>query len=216
MTGIHPPCNLIPGDRAKYADRGSGASISQYSCLTPLCTYERCLPPFLFHRLTSFLLPYLCKRNSKIARVNGLQVQKDKTHQPISLNFLCCLTSRLLFFPIFVFQNTLLVLGRLALKQFRWPCQKQPFTNNTTLIFGRTASGDPGRSFLCHSGLKPSSLSKYARRTSGEVCFPLILAMISERLALLKTSATELFPVTRMSGGMKDARGVREELPPHS
>jgi hypothetical protein len=34
MTGIHSPYNVIPGDRAKYADRRSGASISPYSCLT--------------------------------------------------------------------------------------------------------------------------------------------------------------------------------------
>jgi hypothetical protein len=36
--------------------------------------------------------------------------------------------------------------------------------------------------------------------------------MISERLALLKTSATEFFPVTRMSGGMKGARGVEKNF----
>ena len=32
MMGIHSPYNLIPGDRAKYADRRSGASINPYSC----------------------------------------------------------------------------------------------------------------------------------------------------------------------------------------
>ena len=35
MMGIHSPYNVIPGDRAKYADRRSGASKRPYSYLTP-------------------------------------------------------------------------------------------------------------------------------------------------------------------------------------
>jgi len=39
--------------------------------------------------LAPFLLAYLRKRDAKISWVNGLHVQKVRTHQPIFLNFLC-------------------------------------------------------------------------------------------------------------------------------
>jgi hypothetical protein len=35
MTEIHSPCDLIPDDCTRWHRARSGASISQYSCLTP-------------------------------------------------------------------------------------------------------------------------------------------------------------------------------------
>src|SRR6185437_10610813 len=98
-----------------------------------------------------------------------------------------------IFFSIFLIQNVSLLLGSVALLQFLWPCQKQPFTNNTVFALAKTTSGEPGRSFLCRCGLYPSLFSNITSRISGEVCFPLILAIISERFVLVKTSATVPF-----------------------
>ena len=46
MTGIHSSDDLIPGECARWAERWSGASISQYSCLTPF-PYEHRDPNLL-------------------------------------------------------------------------------------------------------------------------------------------------------------------------
>ncbi|WHZ24508.1 MAG: hypothetical protein OJF47_003620 [Nitrospira sp.] len=43
---------------------------------------------------------YRLRRDAKVVRFSGLQVQRVKTRQPIFLSVLCCFASRHLFFPI--------------------------------------------------------------------------------------------------------------------
>ena len=51
MTRIHSPYNLIPGDRAEYADHRLGASTSPYSCLSPFLSDKRSLNGVPLERL---------------------------------------------------------------------------------------------------------------------------------------------------------------------
>ncbi len=69
------------------------------------------------HNLTLHEDVYFCSLEHNASRVNGLQVQNVNTLHPIFLSFLRWLSSRLLFFSIFALQNTLFVLGRVALEQ---------------------------------------------------------------------------------------------------
>lgn len=80
---------------------------------------------------------------------------KIKYFHPNFFSFILLLKSLLLFFDIFVDQNSVLVLGSLSILH-TWPCQKQPFTNMTFLFRLKTRSGVPGNFFECSRYRKPA------------------------------------------------------------
>jgi hypothetical protein len=79
------------------------------------------------------------------------------TRQPFCLSALVTRRSRRLLISIFVVQKTAFVRGSFARGQFRWPCQKQPFTKIAVFLDLMEKSGCPGRLLSFRRYFSPNS-----------------------------------------------------------
>lgn len=86
-------------------------------------------------------------------------------------------------------QNSALDFGTEALLQLLWRCQKHPWTNMAARNFGRTMSGLPGSFAECRRKRKPAPCNAFRRRNSGVVFFPLMPAIIRDRVFASTMSA---------------------------
>ena len=86
----------------------------------------------------------------------------------ISLSAEVAARSRCTFFFIFCSQNSLFWTGSLP-RGHECPCQKQPCTNTAVRYFGKTMSGEPGRSLRCSRKRKPSLCNRDLTMSSARV-----------------------------------------------
>lgn len=73
-------------------------------------------------------------------------------------------------------------------------CQKQPCTKMTAPYFGSARSGRPGILFACSRYRKPRACNARRNSSSGSVSFPLIPAIIRDRVSLFTTSVMSPLP----------------------
>lgn len=86
-------------------------------------------------------------------------------------------------------QNSALDFGTEAYRHPSWRCQKHPWTNMAARNFGRTMSGLPGSFAECRRKRNPAPCNACRRRTSGDVFFPLMPAIIRDRVFASTMSA---------------------------
>ena len=115
-----------------------------------------------------FLRISVLKRRSK----PGFRVSHPQTmaaFQPSFRSSLRTILSRLIFESSLASQNWTFETGRAARLQRGCPCQKQPWTNMTSLRPGITMSGLPGRLFSCNRTRKPEARRRLRTVISGVV-----------------------------------------------
>jgi hypothetical protein len=91
-------------------------------------------------------------------------------------------------------QKAARVLGQAARRQPSWRCQKQPFTNSTNRLDGKTRSGVPGRSRRCIRKRYPSACAIRRTVTSARVSTERTLLMLRLRVAASNRSTIKVFP----------------------
>lgn len=116
----------------------------------------------------------------------------SNTRQPDSSNCFLTSASRSLLEESLADQNSGLVRGVVAYRQPVCLCQKQPWTKMQSLYFGRTISGLPGRFVTCNLYRNPWENRTSRTISSGRVFFPLIPAIILERVVESTTSTGSL------------------------
>lgn len=104
------------------------------------------------------------------------------TFQPSEIRSAFDRSSRRWFAPIFSRQKSVRDFGNLNTGHISWPCQKQPWTNITASYFGRIISGLLGKEAAWILNRNPIACRSFRTRISGFVFFPLIPAIISDRL----------------------------------
>lgn len=130
--------------------------------------------------------------------------QTTSTRHPASLSSLICLKSRSVFRVSFSCQNSVLDFGRRKFRHPLWACQKHPWMSITDLYFGRTMSGEPGRSLACRRYLKPEAWSPWRTTISGFVFREPIRDIISD-LFIGAFSAKQFSPRPHCDG-IRDPR----------
>lgn len=113
------------------------------------------------------------------------------TRQPALRRELSFRRSRATFCENFVDQKSTRDLGMEAFEQPSCRCQKQPCTNITVRNFGKTISGDPGRSLRCSRNLSPSACSERLTIISG-----LVLVRPTDLIIRLRTGSTSVLTIT--------------------
>ena len=143
---------------------------------------SRSRPPFFSQMASS-----AATSASPLLRIAHSQMMA--TRQPPSSRLEIFVASRSMFRANFSSQNTALVFGTEALRHPSWRCQKQPWTNMAARYRGRTISGLPGSFAECRRKRNPAPCNAFRRRTSGVVFFPLMPAIIRERVFASTMSA---------------------------
>lgn len=115
--------------------------------------------------------------------------QMIATRHPAAFSPATFVASRSMFRANFSSQNAALVFGTEALRHPSWRCQKQPWTNMAARYRGKTISGLPGSFAECRRKRNPAPCNAFRRRTSGVVFFPLMPAIIRDRIFASTMSA---------------------------
>jgi len=128
----------------------------------------------ILFKILASSMPALLKLHSQIIRIL----------QPWFLSSLAVLSSRILLASSFFCHHSFRVCGNLERSHPCW-CQKHPWMSSAAEYFGKTMSGQPGRSFLCSLYRRPLANSRCRSSISGFVSFPR-----TEAIILLRTSAS--------------------------